>query len=415
MSESLSDWLPELPASWRTRPFYAVMRERSQLNTGLSEANVLSLSYGQVVARDVDGNHGLLPASFDSYNIVEPNDIVMRLTDMQNDQRSLRTGQVRDRGIITSAYVTVTPGSDLRPRFAHYLLHGYDLAKVFYRMGGGLRQTMKYADLRRLPVLIPPTGEQDSIADFLDVQTARIDALIAEKDHLLELLAEQRLSFAEGVLAQAGAAARAKLGFFVDLLPGNAFPSDEFSHDPNDVPLLRGVNVSPTGVRWEDVVYWKRDHEPALERFKLVQGDVVFGMDRPWISTGARVAMIDDQSEGSLLLQRVCRLRANGMLLQRFIFFALSSDEFRQSVEVDLSGVSVPHISPEQVLRFKVPLLSLQQQKSRCDAADSAMGRIGQLERQTLEMLDRLHEYRSSLISAAVTGQLDLGAFKAAA
>ena len=131
-------------------------------------------------------------------------------------------------------------------------------------------------------------------------------------------------------------------------------------------------------------------------------------MDRPWISSGARVAMIDEDSAGSFLLQRVCRLRGGTRLTQRFLFFALVSDEFRQSVEVDLTGVSVPHLSPEQILRFKVPVLTVDEQRVRCDVADRQLLKIEQLEAHTLQMLDRLREYRSSLISAAVTGQLPI-------
>lgn len=274
--------------------------------------------------------------------------------------------------------------------------------------------SISQSNVRELPVPMPPDGERIAIVQFLDEQTARIDDLIAEKERLLALLAEQRLSIAERVIADAPSGLRAKLGFHADLLPGYAFPSDEFSRDPENIPLLRGVNLAPANIRWDDVVYWPRNFDVSLERFRLQAGDVVFGMDRPWVSAGARVAMVDGSSSGSLLLQRVCRLRGGTKLSQRFIFYALSSDEFRQSIEVELTGVSVPHISPEQILRFKVPVLSLAEQHSRCEAADKDIDRINELEVQTSEMLGALREYRASLISAAVTGQLDISTFASA-
>ena len=262
---------------------------------------------------------------------------------------------------------------------------------------------------------LPPKHEQACIANFLDEQTARIDALIAEKERLLGVLAEQRISIAEQVLRDNPLGTRAKLGYHVELLPGYAFPSDAFTRNPGDVPLLRGVNVAPANIRWDDCVYWAQEDAASLERFRVRIGDVVFGMDRPWISTGARVAMIDEASDGALLLQRVCRLRGRGQMQQRFIFYALASDSFRQSVEIDLTGVSVPHISPEQVLQFKVPALTLDEQQHRCDAADSEIAQVVKLEAHTSEMLCRLREYRSSLISAVVTGQMELVGLKAAA
>ncbi len=266
--------------------------------------------------------------------------------------------------------------------------------------------------VRNLPFAFPPRDEQERIASFLDEQTARIDALIAEKERLIVLLSEQRLSIAERVMADSATGTTAKLGFHADFLAGYAFPSDEFSRDESDIPLLRGVNVAPASIRWDDVVYWRRDYDASLERFRLQAGDVVFGMDRPWISSGARVAMVDADSAGAFLLQRVCRLRGGPKMRQRFLFYALASDAFRQSLEVDLTGVSVPHISPEQVLGFKVPVLTPEEQDVRCADADRQTEALQGLAMLTDGLLRRLREYRSSLISAAVTGQLDLSTFK---
>nr|WP_281392575.1 restriction endonuclease subunit S [Sphingobium jiangsuense] len=155
------------------------------------ENNLLSLSYGRIVRKDIDNNDGLLPASFETYQIVEPDDIVWRLTDLQNDQRSLRTAIVRERGIITSAYLATQPRG-IAPHYLSYLLRAYDLTKVFYSMGGGLRQSMKFADVKRLPVMLPPANEQVAIAAFLDRETAKIDALIEEQRCLISLLKEKR-------------------------------------------------------------------------------------------------------------------------------------------------------------------------------------------------------------------------------
>lgn len=300
-------------------------------------------------------------------------------------------------------------------RFVAYSLCASAAKAAGELAGGSTRQRINLSSMAGRKVLLPRLDEQERIANFLDEQTARIDALIAEKEQLLVLLTEQRLSIAERVLADSANGQKAKLGFHVDLLPGYAFPSEEFSRDEGNIPLLRGVNVAPACIRWDDVVYWPKDYDSSLERFRLQAGDVVFGMDRPWISSGARVAMVDASAEGAFLLQRVCRLRGGVKLRQRFLFYALASDAFRQSVEVDLTGVSVPHISPEQVLGFKVPVLSPAEQDARCAAADRQTAKLFDLEAHTNEMLERLHEYRSSLISAAVTGQLDISTFKAAA
>lgn len=184
-------WIGLMPAHWRVQPLLSIAPERYDSNVGMLEDNLLSLSYGRIVRKDIESNDGLLPESFETYQIVRPNDIVFRLTDLQNDKRSLRTAIVEEQGIITSAYVAAKP-SGINARYLNYLLRAYDVTKVFYSMGGGLRQSMKFSDIKRLPVLVPEVAEQIAIATFLDRETGKIDALIAEQEKLLALLAEKR-------------------------------------------------------------------------------------------------------------------------------------------------------------------------------------------------------------------------------
>jgi len=184
-------WLGEVPKHWQIRPFYSVATEREEPNIGMQEDNLLSLSYGRIVQKDIASNDGLLPESFETYQVIRPGDIVFRLTDLQNDKRSLRTALVEETGIITSAYVATKPTS-IESRYLGHLLRAYDVTKVFYSMGGGLRQSMKFSDLKRLPTLLPPPEEQQNIAAFLDRETGKIDALIAEQRRLVGLLAEKR-------------------------------------------------------------------------------------------------------------------------------------------------------------------------------------------------------------------------------
>lgn len=186
------EWVGDMPHHWQTKPAFAAVMEQCIKNSDGAESNVLSLSYGNIVERDVENNFGLLPESFNTYQIVNPGDIVLRLTDLQNDKRSLRVARSTLRGIITSAYLKLVCGDELDNRYAYRLLHSYDTTKVFYGMGGGLRQSMKFEDFRRLPFLLPPAEEQRTIAAFLDYETARIDKLIALHQRLIELLKEKR-------------------------------------------------------------------------------------------------------------------------------------------------------------------------------------------------------------------------------
>lgn len=192
MKDSGIEWLDSIPSSWEVKPTYAICSASTEKNTDGLENNVLSLSYGNIIKRKTDTNFGLLPDSFNTYQIVKDGDIILRLTDLQNDKNSLRVGLVTQSGIITPAYLKLSVKHAITPSFSYYLLHTYDIFKVFYGMGGGLRQSMKFEDFRRLPLLIPSKIEQESIVTFIDKKIIKIDILIEKQLQQIALLKERR-------------------------------------------------------------------------------------------------------------------------------------------------------------------------------------------------------------------------------
>ena len=194
MKDSDVEWIGEIPEGWEVKQLRTYFSRRINKNIYLQESNLLSLSYGHIVRKNIDTKEGLLPESFDVYNIVEDGDIVIRGTDLQNDHRSLRTGLVTERGIITSAYITLKPKEDVNSAYYHYLLHCYDISKVFYSMGGGLRQSLDYWEFIRIPVLHPTDREQEEIVSYIKTKCTAIDAAIEKKKKAIEKWEEYKKS-----------------------------------------------------------------------------------------------------------------------------------------------------------------------------------------------------------------------------
>ena len=122
--------------NWPLNKLHHVLTVRKgNKNKGMINDNLLSLSYGRIVNKNIDATGGLLPESFETYQIVQAGDIVMRLTDLQNDKRSIRQGLVKEKGIITSAYDAVYPKAGHDSRFWAYALLALDLAKYYYSLG----------------------------------------------------------------------------------------------------------------------------------------------------------------------------------------------------------------------------------------------------------------------------------------
>lgn len=196
LKDSGIEWIGKIPQHWETCKLLKLYKERKCKNKGNIETNVLSLSYGNIKKRNVENNMGLLPESFETYNIIVPDNIVLRLTDLQNDHRSLRCGLVKEQGIITSAYVTLEKKLDnISSNYYYRLLHTFDIMKGFYGMGDGVRQNLKYdGELCNLLVVRPPYAEQQQIAEYLDKKCSEIDKAIADKEQVIEKFTEYKKS-----------------------------------------------------------------------------------------------------------------------------------------------------------------------------------------------------------------------------
>lgn len=194
MKDSGVEWIGKIPEGWEIKQLRTYFSRRINKNIHLQEKNLLSLSYGRIVRKNIDTKEGLLPESFDGYNIIEDGDIVIRGTDLQNDHRSLRTGLVTERGIITSAYMTLRPQKDVNSTYYHYLLHCYDISKVFYSMGGGLRQSLDYWEFIRMLVLHPTDREQEEIVSYIKTKCTAIDNAIEKKKKAIEKWEEYKKS-----------------------------------------------------------------------------------------------------------------------------------------------------------------------------------------------------------------------------
>lgn len=179
------EWIGDSPKEWNKFTIGQLFEQVRKKNTGMIETNLLSLSYGRIKKRDINSGEGLLPESFEGYNIIEKDDIVLRMTDLQNDKKSLRQGISEERGIITSAYITIRSTKKVCSRFVYYQLFGFDVNKGYYGMGSGVRQSVNWNDVKKLPLMLPSFELQNQIADFLDRKTAQIDTLITEKENVI--------------------------------------------------------------------------------------------------------------------------------------------------------------------------------------------------------------------------------------
>lgn len=192
MVNSGTDWLGYIPAQWSIRRGKFLYQNKKVVNKGMTETQRLALTLRGVIERKDGDNLGLNPESLESYQIFEKNDLVFKLIDLENKQTS-RVGLTPKRGIMSPAYIRLTPKLALSPGYFFYYYYSLYLTYVFNNIAGeGVRANLSAKELLELPAPVPSLQTQQKIADFLDTETAQIDNLIAKQERLLELLEEKR-------------------------------------------------------------------------------------------------------------------------------------------------------------------------------------------------------------------------------
>jgi type I restriction enzyme S subunit len=186
------EWLGEVPEHWEIYPGLRFISENKSKNTGMKRNTVLSLSYGKIRVKQEDELTGLVPESFETYQLVNKGDLIFRPTDLQNDTGSLRSAFSEYDGIITNAYLNLKFKDTADSKFFHYFFRAIDNNKIIYGLGSGLRQNISYLDFRRFQFPFPPLPEQSAIAAFLDEKTAKIELAIAQKEKMIALLKERK-------------------------------------------------------------------------------------------------------------------------------------------------------------------------------------------------------------------------------
>jgi len=414
--ESGVEWLGEVPEHWQVEPLYGTVTERAESNEGMVEENLLSLSYGRIVRKDITSNDGLLPESFETYQIVRPGDVVFRLTDLQNDKRSLRSALVEETGIITSAYLAVTPIS-ANSRFMSYLFRSYDTAKVFYSMGGGLRQSMKFADLKRMPTVLPPTTEQIQIAAFLDRETAKIDGLVAEQQRLMELLKEKRqavISHAvtkglnpDAPMKPSGVEWLGEVPAHWEVTRMAAVFGEVAEQGLDALPILSVSihdGVSDDELADEDVDRKVTRSDDRTKYKRVMPGDLVYNMMRAWQGGFGTVtvegmvspAYVVARPRGRVRTQYIEHLLRTAQAVEQMRRHSRGITDFRLRLYWDefknLGALLPPLVEAEAICR-------------EIETMDDEFAALVSASERSIRLL---MERRAALISAAVTGQIDV-------
>ena len=420
MKDSGIKWIGQIPEEWGIKKLSQSFSEHKLKNLGNIEQNLLSLSYGKIVRKSIKSSVGLLPESFETYNIIDSNDIVLRLTDLQNDKRSLRTGLANERGIITSAYLTIRliDGND-SAKYYHYLLHSYDKCKVFYNFGGGVRQGGTWDDLSVLKMIVPPKDEQTKIADFLDKKVAQLDKVKSLLEEQIKTLEDYRQSLiyetvTKGLdktvpLKDSGVDwigqipegwGVGKLKYYFDVQLGKMLQPSAINGNDIEIDYLRAINV-----QWDNILVdnlskmWCNPSE--VSKYEIMNGDLL-------VCEGGEVGrcgIVEYLSDRAIIQNAVHRIRSAERANVRFLNYYIQHTTKSKWFDILCNKATIAHLTSEKLLNTLVVLPSISEQIQIADFLDKKTEQINQMIAIKKEQIENINKQRQTLIYDYVTGK----------
>lgn len=423
--DSGSYWSGQIPKEWNALPIRAIFEERNEKNDGPKTDFILSVTKDRgVIPYDEKGAIGNNKSEeIERYKLVYPNDFVINKMNVVIGS----LGMSKYFGAFSQVYLVYKPKtSQINIEYYSYIFSNPTFYKSLIKFCTGimeLRESLNKSDFKKIILPFPNFESQTSIVNFLDDKTSKIDTAIGQKEQMIALLKERKQIIIQNAVTK-GLDPNAKmkdsgvewigvipegweiskLRYYIEILSGYAFPSKSFANE--GVRLLRGINVGVDEIRWDESVSWPNNKLEGLSSYFLDIDDIIIGMDRPLIGKGMRVAKIEKKDLPCLLLQRVTRVRAIKGLKQEYLILILQNQDFINYFLPILSGVSVPHISPNQIQSYPICLPSLLEQSIILKYLKNENNKIDRAITLQQSQIEKLKEYKATLIDGAVTGKI---------
>lgn len=404
------NWLGQLPDDWEVRPSKSVFGLRNSPEVEGDIHLTPSQSLGVLPQSEymrLTGNKVVLALAGTKMKHVEVEDFVIHLRSFQGGIEW--SGY---RGRVSPAYTVLMPKPGVFPAFFKYCLKSRGYIKTIASLTDQLRdgQSMRYYDFGKTPLPLPPLRDQRAIVEYLDQETAEIDAFIADQEELIVLLNERRAAMIEDKL-YCIPSSRTTVGNDIDFVRfGSTFLESDLRAGSAGVDELLSVSIHHGVIPWAEM----HDKEPraaSLGRYKLVRiGDIVLNRMRAF-QGGLGVAMQDGVVSPDYM---VLRVRNNvdsgylGHLMKSNRFVAEMSSRLRGIGSSEQGAVRTPRINPRDLAVIWVPLPTLDNQRTIVESIDQEIVELEATIADARQSIALSKERRAALISAAVTGKIDV-------
>lgn len=417
---SKSDFLDDFAGSslWSIVPAKRRLHYAKELNVGMQENHRLALTMNGVVDRSLDDAEGLQTSNFEGYQIFEEGDLAFKLIDLENIKTS-RVGLVPRRGIMSPAYIRLKPSnpSECYTPFYYWYFYAAYKGNIFNGLGGGIRQSLSQTELLEFPVPEIDYVDQVTISNYLEREVARIDQLIASKVGFITLLSEK----SQATAAHAVTAGISKANDINSIAPAwlgkvpsrwktsriaELFRETVRPAEPNLPVLSVSIHdgVSDKELEDQDRKRMVNLSEDRTKYQRVQPGDLVYNMMRAWQGAFGTVTVNGLVSPAYVVAEPKAKFRT------KFIELQLRTASGAEEVRRYSKGIADfrQRLYWEHFRNLKVCLPPLNEQDEIIAHIEAEQARLSLLKSKTERSIELLREHRTALITAAVTGKIDV-------
>ena len=401
------EWLGDVPEHWGMNRLGVHFRNRKEK---VSDKDFKPLSVTK---------HGIVPQlehaaksdNGDNRKLVRKGDYVIN----SRSDRKGSSGLADLDGSVSLINIVLTPFKTIHPKFSHYLLRSYLFQEEFYKYGHGIVAdlwTTNYEDMRNIHLALPSVSEQTQISNFLEQETTRIDNLISKQEKLIELLEEQRKSIISHAVTKGLNPNAPMKDSGVEWL--GEVPESWVEQKIKFISKLINEKTSEKSnvIALENIESWTGKYIETESSFesdavKFKKNDVLFGKLRPYL---AKVYLVENQGEA---VGDIYVLRPNKLIHPQFLKFFMLSEKFIDYVNSSTNGTKMPRANWDFIGCISIFLPHIKVQHEIVEYLESAVLKIELIINKQISLIEKLKEYRSSIISHAVTGKIDVREFGA--
>lgn len=420
MKDSGIEWIGEIPKEWKVSRHKYVMHKDKVICDNYDGQDIISLTMNGVVVRDLNAG-GKMPTSFDGYQCVEPNDLLMCLFDIDVTPRCV--GLVKNHGVTSPAYSRFKMHDGYFGAYYDYLLRFIDDEKVFVHLSKNLRSSLTESDFGSLSTIVPTLNEQKRIVSFLEQQCIELDNILFKTRFSIEEYKKLKQTVITKAVTEGLVSNAEKKESRIDWI-GKIPRHWDLTKLKYlvDSPLQYGANESgveysdklPRYIRITDITIdnkLKEDGKLSLEEEKAIPY-LLFDDDILFSRSGATVGktFLYKESYGkSAFAGYLIRASINrSMAIPKFVYYSTLSNNYDVWKESVVTQATIQNIGADKYSNYVLAIPPLKEQYEIIKYLDEKCATIDNLITKKEKYLEEIKNYKKSLIYEYVTGKKEV-------